>query len=307
MVERIERVPGGLRLSFSDGDRLRARRVIVATGLDTFARRPEEFRNLPAELVSHTSDHSDLGRFAGRRVAVIGSGQSAIESAALLAEGGAVVEVVARAPFVRWLAYGRGDRLPGLVRSLVYPPTDVGPPALNWMVAVPELFRLLPERLQQRVAYRCIRPAAASWLRSRVHDVRFTIGSQVVEAIAAGAGLRLQLSDGGVRLADHALLATGYQVDVTRLTFLDGEVVAALDVKNGAPRLSRGFESSVPGLHFVGAAAAGTFGPIMRFVVGTMYASRAVRQRVLEERPPSVAQTMRAYARRRERVDATAT
>ena len=131
MVERIERVPGGLRLSFSDGDRLRARRVIVATGLDTFARRPEEFRNLPAELVSHTSDHSDLGRFAGRRVAVIGSGQSAIESAALLAEGGAVVEVVARAPFVRWLAYGRGDRLPGLVRSLVYPPTDVGPPALN--------------------------------------------------------------------------------------------------------------------------------------------------------------------------------
>jgi hypothetical protein len=73
------------------------------------------------------------------------------------------------------------------------------------------------------------------------------------------------------------------------------------------PRLRRGFESSIAGLHFVGAAAAASFGPITRFVAGTMYAARAVRQRVLEERPASVVEILRAYARQRERIDAPAT
>ena len=44
----------------------------------------------------------------------------------------------------------------------------------------------------------------------------------------------------------------------------------------GWPRLSRSFESSVPGMFFVGLPAAGTFGPVMRFVCGAGFAARQV-------------------------------
>jgi NADPH-dependent 2,4-dienoyl-CoA reductase/sulfur reductase-like enzyme len=305
-VEQVERDDGGFELVLSDGGRFRARRVVVATGLERFAWRPSEFLDLPPALASHTADHRDLAHFAGRRVAVLGAGQSAVESAALLAEAGAEVELFARRPTLRWLPYARTHARLRPVRALLYPPTDVGPPPLNWIVALPELYSLLPGMLRGRVAYRCVRPAAAEWLRHRVQGVRLTTGRKVARATPAGDGLNLELTGGGDRQVDHLLLATGYRVDISRLTFLSEGVSRALAVSAGSPVLSRGFESSFAGLYFVGAAAAESFGPIMRFVVGTTYAARAVRQHVLDEPQPNVAETVRAYARRRERVHAAA-
>ncbi len=46
------------------------------------------------------------------------------------------------------------------------------------------------------------------------------------------------------------------------------------------------FESSVTGLHFTGALAAESFGPAMRFVVGTAYTAPALTQGVLGRRRP---------------------
>jgi thioredoxin reductase len=305
-VVRLDRSRGGFQLTLDDGERVRAQRVVMATGLGGFGWRPPVFRGLPDELVSHSSDHASLRGFAGRRIAVVGAGQSAVESAALLDELGADVELLARARAIRWLPTARNSRFSPLVRMLLYPPTDVGPPALNWVVALPELFRLVPGPLQGRVAHRCIRPAAADWLHDRLGGVRLTTGVDVGECVASNGGARLRLSDGSERIFDHVLLATGYRVDVRRLTLL-GEIAAHVETQDGMPRLRKGMETSVPGLHFVGAAAAASFGPITRFVAGTMYAARAVRQRVLEERPASVAEILRAYARQRERIDAPAT
>jgi hypothetical protein len=45
-------------------------------------------------------------------------------------------------------------------------------------------------------------------------------------------------------------------------------------------------ESSVAGLHFTGALAAESFGPVMRFVVGTAYTAPALTQGVLGRRRP---------------------
>ena len=119
---------------------------------------------LPHELVSHVSEHASFEGFAGRRVLVIGSGQSALESAALLHESGAVVEVVGRAPRFHWLRGGRVRQWLGPVSRLLYPSTDVGPPGINWIVAFPDLYRQLPGALQERLARRAIRPAGAGWL-----------------------------------------------------------------------------------------------------------------------------------------------
>ncbi|HWM99223.1 MAG TPA: FAD/NAD(P)-binding protein, partial [Streptosporangiaceae bacterium] len=95
-VRRLERMGRGYRLMLSDGDELITEVVVMASGLNGFAHVPQELATAagqqglkPEGLVSHSSQHRDLSRFAGRDVAVIGAGQSALESAALLHESGA--------------------------------------------------------------------------------------------------------------------------------------------------------------------------------------------------------------------------
>jgi FAD-dependent urate hydroxylase len=285
-VVRVERPNGRFRLTLGDGDMLEADRVVVAAGISLFARRPAEFAGLPEHMVSHSSAERDLGRHAGRRVLVVGGGQSALESAALLHEAGADVEIVHRHPQVHWLdqraRWLKSNANP--IRGLFYPPTDVGPPGLNQLVAAPNLFRRLPRDVQDRIAHRCIRPAGAGWLVSRVAGVRFTTGRMVRSAVARGEDIRLVLDDGAHRCVDHVILATGFRVDVSRYPFLAEPLLRALRVVDGYPELTRGFESSIPGLHFLGAPAARSFGPLCRFVAGTAYTARALTASMTRKR-----------------------
>jgi len=279
-VIQVERRGPRFRLSLDDEDATEATCVVVATGLRFFPYRPSQFAGLPPSLVSHASDHPDLAQFANRRVVVVGSGQSALESAALLTEGGADVEVVCRAPGIRWLRSGAWYRRYALARLVLYPPTDVGPPGLNQIVARPDLFRLLPLRLQRRVAYRSIRPAVSEWVYPRIRKITITSGRQIVSAVSSGSSILLTLNDGSEREADHVLLATGYRVDVPRHPLLAPDLASAVRCVGGYPVLTAGMESSVPGLHFLGAPAAASFGPLMRFVAGTDYSARALTRQI---------------------------
>jgi FAD-dependent urate hydroxylase len=284
----VERSLGGFTIHLEDGDALAARRVVIATGPAGFARRPAQFAGQPSPLVQHSSELRDLGGFAGRRTAVIGAGQSAIELAALLQEAGADVEVVARAGRIRWLRrsgflHGRD----GVLRRMLYPPTDVGPVGLSWLVAMPDAFRRLPPGLGDRIAYRCIRPAASAWLIPRTAEVRLSFGRAVTSAAARPEGLLLRLDDQTEREVDRLVLATGFDVRADRHPLLAPGVLAGLRTRDGAPLLGSGFESSVPGLHFVGAFAAASFGPVMRFVSGTPFTGRALATRLAQERPPA--------------------
>jgi hypothetical protein len=109
-----------------------------------------------------------------------------------------------------------------------------------------------------------------------VSDVQITTGRHVVAAARANGHLALRLDDGSPRDIDHVLLATGFRIDVRRYTFLDPAVLGALRCVDGSPVLGAGLESSVPGLHFLGAPAARTFGPLLRFVSGTQFATRSL-------------------------------
>jgi FAD-dependent urate hydroxylase len=91
----------------------------------------------------------------------------------------------------------------------------------------------------------------------------------------------LDLSDGSKRTLDHVMLASGYQVDVSRYKFLSTGLLKQLRQSDGYPELSTGFESSLPGLHFVGAPAARSFGPLCRFVSGTPFTARTLTRWVL--------------------------
>jgi cation diffusion facilitator CzcD-associated flavoprotein CzcO len=288
LVSVVERTGDDFRLELEDGEEGRFRHVVIATGLRRFAHRPAEFARISPDLAMHAVDVTDPHRFSGRSVAVIGSGQSAVETAALAQEAGAQVELIARAPAIRWLTrsarlHGTGGRV---VQYVLYAPTDVGPAGLSWIVALPDAFRRLPQKTQDRLAYRSIRPAAASWLVDRTDGVRLTLGRRVVRADANGAGVQLDLDDGSSRRVDKVVLGTGYAVDAAREPVIGGSILPRLSVNSGYPVLGRGLESSVPRLHFVGAWAALSFGPVMRFVSGTWYTARAVAEQVARKSSP---------------------
>lgn len=272
-VQSVEVDAAGFKVVLADGEEFTSRRVVVAGGISPFATRPAEFAGIPSALASHTSEHNDLKRFKGQKVVVIGAGQSALESAALFKEVGIQVEVIGRAKILNWVGLHAKLHHLGLISKLMYSTRDVGPAGISRLVAMPHLFRRFPRRFQERTAYRAIRPAGAGWLQPRLVGVPITLGRSVVSATVARSQLRLRLNDGSERLVDHALLATGFRVDVSRYPFLSPSLSKQLKTVNGFPVLQRGLESSIPGLHFVGKPAAWSFGPLLGFVSGAEFAS----------------------------------
>ncbi len=283
-VDRVEKNGTGFQLTLEDGESWKAHRVIVAAGIVPFAWHPPEFRHLPFTLASHACAHCDLSRFRGKKVAVIGAGQSALESAALLNETGTEVEVLVRAPFVRWLWRQKWFHTFRPVSRLLYAPPDVGQAGLSHIVARPNLFKRLPRSLQDHWGKRAIRAAGAAWLNPRCAPIRINTGTSVISASPISEQVILRLSDGTERGVDHVLLATGYRVDIARYPFLSGRILESIRRINGYPQLDSGFQTSIPGLHFLGAPAAWSFGPLMRFVAGADFASRTLTRGILGKR-----------------------
>jgi len=280
-ISRVEKASSDFQITLSDGETLRSRRVVIAAGIRSFAWRPTEFENLESALASHACDHQSVSRFVGRQVLVIGSGQSALESAALLHESGAEVEVVGRAARINWLQGWASTtlhwKLGSVVRNLLYAPTDVGPAGISQLTARPDVLRKLPRGLQDKLRKRAVRPAGARWLVKRLETVPIRLGRQVISVTTvAGGRVKVGFDDGSDRTIDHVLLGTGYRVDISKYDFLSEELKNSISLHNGYPRLRAGLETSVDGLHILGAPAAWSFGPLMQFVSGTHYASRAL-------------------------------
>jgi len=270
----------GFKVALSDGEEFTSRRVVVAAGIGDFAVRPVALEQIPSSLASHTSESKDLSKFKGLRVVVIGAGQSALESAALLKEAGIEVELIARQKSINWVGLHPKLHHLGALSKLLYSPRDVGPAGISRLVSMPHLFRTLPRSIQNRIAYRAIRPAGAGWLQPRLPGISITLGRTIVSAASTGSKLRLRLDDGTERIVDHALLATGFRVDVSRYRFLSASILQQLQTVTGYPVLRRGFESSIPGLHFLGKPGAWSFGPLLGFVSGTEFAASALLGRV---------------------------
>jgi len=272
-VSSIQSEDSGYRVTLEDGQALRARKVVVATGIGAFSRRPSVFRELDGSRCSHCYDGRSIAHFARRRVAVIGSGQSALESAALLHEIGAEVEVIARNPVLRWVGIHGWLHHLGPISSMLYSSHDVGPAGISRLVAAPKLVHHIPLPLRDKIRMRAVRPAGAKWLQDRLKDVLITSGRSVMMARIQAGEVSLRLDDSTERQVDHVLLGTGYDVDLGRYTFLSSDILQKIRRLDGYPALARGFSSSVPGLHFLGGAAARAFGPLLYFVAGTEFAS----------------------------------
>jgi len=273
-VVRVDRDQRSFRLTLDDGQIVRAERVVVAAGIGPFRKKPAVFKHVPAQYVSHCYEGRDVRKFKGKKVAVIGAGQSALESAALIHEAGAEVELIVRNSRLRWIGMHKWLHQMGPISRLLYSSHDVGPLGISRLVAYPKLMSYVPLKLRDKIRKRAVRSSGSRWLPERLASVRAATDCVVSEATPMRNGISLKLSDGTERLVDHIVLGTGYEVDISRYDFLPPELVREVVQFGGYPRLSSGFRSSVPGLHFIGATAARSFGPLLYFVAGTEFASR---------------------------------
>ena len=260
----------GFKVEFAEEAPAFARQVIVATGLLPYTHIPGELSGLPSNLMTHSSVHDRLDQFSGRRVAVIGAGQSALQTGALLVEAGAQVQVVARRRELIWEdAVAQVLRLPDYI---LRPPSKL---CEGWGCAFadsPDAFRLLPESVRVRKALTSFGPKGAWWLRDRVEDVVDVLtGHQLRSAEPHGSRVRLQL-DGAKRSSidvDHVIAGTGFRIDVSRLTYLSPEIQTGLTTRGNCPLVNRAGESTIPGMYFAGALTSVSLGPGVRFISGT--------------------------------------
>jgi flavin-dependent dehydrogenase len=111
-----------------------------------------------------------------------------------------------------------------------------------------------------------------------VGKVGLNVGVNVTDVKVQNGKAVLQLTDstgaGKTLTADHVIAATGYRVDLRRLTLLDADLQSRIRSVENTPVLSSNFQSSIPGLYFVGASAANSFGPLLRFAFGAGFTAK---------------------------------
>ncbi len=289
MVTALGRSSATFELALASGETLRASNVVVATGMSHTAYIPTALAPLPKALLSHSGSHRDLSGFKGRDVTVIGGGQSALETAALLHEAEAEVLLLVRRPPILWNGTPNLSRR-SLRKRMRRPMSNLGPGLGPWFYSnAPMLFCYLPRQLRIARVQKALGPAGAWWLRDRVVGrLPIMLGYFVRRAETCGERvlLHLQGSDGQFRqlTTDHVIAATGYRFALRSLPFLSENLVSQLRSLQQTPVLSPNFESSVPGLYFTGLASANQFGPAMRFLHGAEYTARRVSRHIANGR-----------------------
>jgi cation diffusion facilitator CzcD-associated flavoprotein CzcO len=272
-VTRIDALPGGFCVEITDGDTVRAKAVVVALGLTCADYIPPELSGAPIELVSHSSAHRNLQRFRGRDVIVIGGGASAIDLAVLLHENGVSTRLVSRRKAVEVHDQMRIPR--PLWDSAKRPLSTIGPGWRSLFYArLPQLFHRLPRELRTSITGSYLGPAGGWFMKERLSRVPHLQGCRILGTTIREGAIELNIHRDGKseRLAaDHVIAATGFRTDVQRMGILNPLLRSRLGTTNHAPALSPYFESTVPGLYFIGPSSAISFGPVMRFVAGAQF------------------------------------
>lgn len=284
MVADIAPSGNGFELRLSDGETIAAQRVVVAIGLSHYHHMPSLFSSLPREFATHSSEHHDLSSFAGRNVTVIGAGASAVDTAILLHAAGATTSLVARAPQLKFHdpppAKGRS-----LLRRMRWPLSGLGNGWKSRFYSdMPDAFYCLPDRMRVDLVRTQLGPAPGWFTRAPFENVRDHTGVEIRSASVRNdrVHLRLMHEDGRERdhVTDHVIAGTGYRVDLDRLGFLGAGLRPRIEALEGAPILTRNFESTVPNLFFAGVTAAHSFGPLLRFAYGARFTARRLTRRL---------------------------
>jgi len=250
-VTRAEPLDGkGWRVTTSSGEH-QVRHLVVASGYNAVPHRPE----LPGQArfggqIAHSSDFRNADPYCGKRVLVVGAGNTGAELALELSEKGASsvdlcirskIHVITRdalglptqvmAALTLWIPLPLRDMIfRGLMRMLVgnLTPLGIHAPSEGILAQIVRLGRI---------------PLIDIGTIAAIREGRITARGDIKELTANGA----RFVDGSEGSYDTIVLATGFRPKLDAFLARASEV---LDDR-GYPRL-RGRETELPGLYFVG-------------------------------------------------------
>jgi cation diffusion facilitator CzcD-associated flavoprotein CzcO len=268
-VTRLDQVDGRFHASLENGDVIEAQHVVVAIGMGYFKNQPSELGGiLPEGRFQHTCDAVQLSALKGKRVLIFGGRQSAFEWAALLNDEGAAEVHLSHRHDSPKFAEADWTWVPPLVDGMV--------DNLAW-------FRNLAQEEKDAIVKRMWgegRLKVEPWLEKRVMkpNTRIHANSKLVHCVERPDGtLDIRLDNGEDFVVDDIILATGYKVDMSRVSFLSaGNLSEKVAVKNGFPVLDPHFQTSVNGLYFTSLPAAQDFGPFFGFTVSVRTSARII-------------------------------
>lgn len=286
-VVEISQEQDGYRVILDNNQVVYAEKVVIAVGISHFKHLPPSLTGLPPYLVSHSSAFHNLEPLRGRNVTVVGAGASGLDLSALLHESGVNVTLLSRNPKVHFHD-APGAKPRSLWSRLRHPDSGIGPGLRSrFYTDAPLLFHRLPQKLRLKIVKTHLKPAAGWPMKHRVLGrVPILLGYSIQKAEERNGGVLLQLTGQDGTQKEHwtemVITATGYKVDLRRLSFLGNELLSKIHAVENSPILATDFQSSVPGLYFVGVSAANSFGPVLRFAFGADFAARHIARRLAQ-------------------------
>jgi cation diffusion facilitator CzcD-associated flavoprotein CzcO len=278
MIVRVSQIPGGFELETAEGERVQARRVVLAVGISHFPYFPKVLSGLSREAVSHTFHHGPFDEYRGKHVLVIGAGASAVNAAVALNEDGAQTELMARASKINF--HNRSPDYRPLMARIRNPRSVIG---VGWRsklaVDLPLVFHAMPEKLRHRVVVRHLGPAPGWFSRDGFEGrVKANLGCQLQEVTETGSKVRVRYVDpsGASQelFVDHVIAGTGFQPYLSSLKFLDEDLASKVRTARGMSDVDSNFQTSVEGLFMTGLASAFNFGPMCRFACGAKFTAK---------------------------------
>lgn len=264
-VQKVSKEDGTFHVHTERGESYQAQQVAIAVGLTNAAYVPDVFQTLPDSFCSHTAGYTSFEQFKGKKVLVVGGGQSAWEAAALLHQENA--ETI--------LSYRRPERLA---------------PKKNTNARQQELlgkYYHMSAEEKQKVTEELDRPTVSDFLLPLVEGKVRQIPSTRINKVTLDADqnqVNVFFDNGETIAVDHIITATGYRFDPQKLTFL-APLLEELQLSDDNNTIvDECFQSSIKGLYFTGPATVYNHGYAFRFIAGVGYTAGEICKSVLNKK-----------------------
>ncbi|MFT4414202.1 NAD(P)-binding domain-containing protein [Fredinandcohnia humi] len=270
-ITKVSYNDGYYEVISESGEHYVAKNVVVATGVEHYRYLPDFLKGLPSNLVSHTSGYTTFSQFKGKKVVVLGSGQSAWEAAGLLKREGAEVELIYRK---------QGPNYAGS-RENEIALRDVG-----------DVFYHLPQE-EKKEGWGQSPGSIAHFLKPFVEGIVPQNPGVKVDKVdkVSENEIQISLSNGDERIVNHIISATGFRIDIDKVPFFDNELLGAIEREEGYahfPKLNESFESSLHGLYFAGPLSSHSHGPTFRFILGLRKTAFSIIPSIVREKENSL-------------------
>lgn len=234
---------GGVRWEVTDsaGELARFDSVVVANGHLSTPRMPDFAQNFTGECL-HSHHYRDPADFVGRRICIVGAGNSACDIAADVCVTGKRTVMAVRSGVRIVPKMVLGVPITQITTRLVrwHAPTAV----TRWVTKA--ITRIVHGRMSKwgfRAPDRATHPTSHATLISHIAYNRVAVKPGIKDV----QGNRITFTDGTSEEFDTLIVATGYTIDVP---FVSEEVVKLDD--EWAPLYKRVVPADWPGLYFVG-------------------------------------------------------